>query len=163
MLYKKPNVKEFTFFAANIATIIYNHTIKWAKGGSSMLKKAAIVFGVAFLAIGLLGYVPALAPTGSDGMPYLLGIFMVDSVHNIVHITSGVIALAAAASERYARLYFQIFGIVYGLVAILGFFGSPVLGFLHVNMGDNWLHVIIAVSSLLLGFGVFNAKNEATA
>src|SRR5712692_5821865 len=53
-----------------------------------MLKSAAILFGVVFLAIGILGFVPGIT---TDDM--LLGIFHVNPAHSVVHILSGVIAL----------------------------------------------------------------------
>lgn len=114
-----------------------------------MVKKAAVWLGVVLLAVGVLGYVPALTPNGN-----LLGIFQVDGTHNLIHVLSGVVAiLAGMGSGNYAKLYFQVFGVVYGLVAILGFMNSSVLGLITVNMADNLLHVVIAALSLYLGFG----------
>jgi len=53
---------------------------------------------------------------------------------------------------------FKIFGIVYLLVAILGFFSGSgsVLGFLDVNSADNWLHVVLGI--VVLGAGFMSAK-----
>jgi hypothetical protein len=125
-----------------------------------MLKKVSLVFGIVFLLIGILGFVPGLTTTDSSGMPLLLGLFMVGTLHNIIHIASGVLALLGASSERYARWYLQGFGIVYALVAIIGVIqGDSVLGLFSVNMADNLLHVGLAV--LLLGTG-FLIKPEAT-
>jgi hypothetical protein len=120
-----------------------------------MLKKIALVFGVVFIAVGLLGFVPAAAPDG-----HLLGLFHINPLHNVVHIASGAVALwAAMSSERNAKLYFQIFGVVYALVAVLGFvYGDqPILGLVANNGADTWLHVVIAVVSLYLGFGMKTA------
>ena len=117
-----------------------------------MLKKFAVFFGVTFIAIGILGFVPAATPHG-----HLLGIFHVNTFHNLVHILTGLVAvIAGASSERGARLFFRIFGLIYGLVAVLGFiYGDrPILGILANNMPDVWLHVGIAAVSLLLGFAV---------
>jgi hypothetical protein len=117
-----------------------------------MLTTAAKVFGVVFLVIGVLGFVPQATP---DHM--LLGVFHVNAFHNLVHIASGAIALfAASRGPRAAQTYFRVFGIVYGLVAVLGFFEGEgeILGVLANNMADVWLHVGIAALSLLLGFGV---------
>ena len=84
-----------------------------------MLKSAAIIFGIVFLLVGVLGFVPGITTT--DQM--LLGIFHVNAVHNIVHLLSGAVALIAGlTSTAAARMYFRVFGIVYALVAILGFF-----------------------------------------
>lgn len=112
------------------------------------------VFGIAFLAVGVLGYVPG-ATTGG----LLLGIFMVDGMHNIIHILSGLIAVGVAwMGMQYARLYFQVFGVVYGLVTVVGFLqGDTVLGLITVNMADNLLHLVIAAVALWIGFGMKEA------
>lgn len=117
-----------------------------------MLKKAAVVFGVVFILVGILGFVPGVT---RDHM--LLGIFHVNAVHNVVHLLSGAVALwAGTTSTANARLYFRIFGIVYALVAVFGFAVGEglILGILANNVADTWLHVAIAVVSLALGFGV---------
>lgn len=117
-----------------------------------MTKTAAMVFGVVLLLIGILGFIPGV--TNTDGL--LLGIFQVDTVHNIVHLITGALGIyAATASLSTSRMYFQVFGVVYALIAILGFFSGDgmVLGFLVNNMADTWLHVVIAVVALYYGFG----------
>lgn len=81
--------------------------------------------------------------------------FEVGTLHNIIHILSGVVALVAASSgDGYARLYLIVFGVVYGLVTVLGFaMNGSVLGLFTVNAADNYLHAAIAVVSLVVGFG----------
>jgi hypothetical protein len=119
-----------------------------------MLKTAAIIFGVFFLVAGIGGFVPALAPPMGDGA-MLFGIFMVGPVHNIVHIASGAVALLCAfMGADAARKYFQIFGVVYLLVALIGFVygNSPIMGVMEHNYADIGLHIAIAVVSLFLGF-----------
>ena len=120
-----------------------------------MLKKVSLIFGIVFLLVGILGFVPGLTTTDSDGMPMLLGLFMVGTVHNIIHLASGVLALLGASSERYARWYLQGFGIVYALVAVVGIVqGNTVLGLFSVNVADNILHVVLALALLGTGFGL---------
>jgi hypothetical protein len=127
------------------------------------LKKFALVFGVVLLVVGVLGFVPALTPKNSAGMPLLLGLFMVGSLHNIIHLLSGAGALVGSKSDSYAKLYFRIFGVVYGLVTVIGFIqGNTVLGLINVNLADNLLHLVIAASSLYLGF-VFANKRTVNA
>jgi hypothetical protein len=118
-----------------------------------LLKRAAILFGVVFLAVGVLGFVPGV--TNEHEM--LLGIFHVNAAHNVVHLLSGAVALACGlASAAASQWYFRIFGIVYGLVAILGFMQGDglLLGLISNNMADVWLHIAIAAASLVLGFAV---------
>jgi len=117
-----------------------------------LLKRAAILFGIVFLVVGVLGFVPAVTPN-----EMLLGIFHVNAAHNVVHLLSGAVALACGlASPGASRLYFRIFGVVYGLVAILGMVqgNTHLLGLISNNMADVWLHAAISIVSLILGFAV---------
>ena len=114
-----------------------------------MAKTFAMVLGVVLLLIGILGYV--LNPTGG----HLLGIFAVDGIHNAIHLVSGVAGIAAA-TMGWARLYCQAFGVIYLLVGILGFVATDsnamLLGFMHNNMANNFLHLAIGGASAFAGF-----------
>ena len=116
-----------------------------------MTKTLALLFGAVFVLVGVLGFIPAVAPN-----EHLLGIFHVNAAHNAVHLLTGIVAIICGlASEQAAILFFRIFGIVYGLVAVLGLVGGdrPILGIISNNMADVWLHIAIAAVSLLIGFG----------
>jgi hypothetical protein len=123
----------------------------------TMAKTLGMLFGIVFLAVGILGFVPGI--TTND---MLLGIFMVNKALSIVHIASGAIFLIASMSGAgAARLWFQIFGIVYAIVAVLGFMNpnGMLLGMISNNPADTWLHVVLAVAMLAIGFGT--AKQTA--
>lgn len=116
-----------------------------------MAKTLGMLFGIVFLAVGILGFVPGIT---KDEM--LLGIFHVNAVHNVVHIASGAIFLfASMAGAGPARLWFQLFGIIYAIVAVLGFVNGdkPILGMISSSMNNTWLHVVLAVAMLAIGFG----------
>ncbi len=112
------------------------------------IRIVAFIFGVAFIIGGIMGYLPFFLD--ADGN--LFGYFHVDDVHNIVHIISGVIALLATATVAYSKVYFQIFGLIYGIVTVLGFVFAGDLYVMHVNMADNLLHLGIAIIALYMGF-----------
>lgn len=130
-----------------------------------MLKKAALAFGIVFLIIGAGGFLPFLIlGEGPEGFGLLLGLFAISAIHNVIHLASGVAALASSTSTQYARLYFQIFGVVYALVTVLGFLsGGVLLGILPLNLFDNILHLAIAAASLYLGFGYKSGSSEKAA
>lgn len=122
-----------------------------------MIKRIAIGFGAIFILVGILGFVPGVTsfPAGAEH-GRLLGAFAVDSLHNGVHLLTGLVAIIAGfMSEAASRTYFKVFGIVYGLVAVLGFgFGNaPLFGLMANNLPDAILHTVIAVVALYLGFG----------
>ena len=130
----------------------------------TMAKTLGMLFGIVFLAVGILGFVPGVAPAGPDGMPMLLGIFMVNTVHSVVHIASGLIFLfASMAGAAAASLWFKIFGLIYALVAVMGFVvgNGMIFGLISNNTNDTWLHVVLAGAMLLIGFAV--PKASATA
>ncbi len=110
-------------------------------------KTAAVILGIVFLAVGILGFFPnpLVSPTG---------LFVVNTTHNIVHLASGAVLLAGAYSTLGASLALKVVGAVYALVAILGLImgGPMLLGLVAMNTADHWLHVILAVVILAAGF-----------
>ena len=120
-----------------------------------MVKGAAILFGIVFLAVGILGFVPAATPPMADGSGgMLLNIFHVNTLHNCVHLASGVVfLLCGLAGAGPSRMFFKIFGAVYALVAVLGFVkGDAMIFGMANNTADTWLHVVLAAAMLFLGF-----------
>lgn len=126
------------------------------------IQRVAQIFGAVFLAIGILGFVPLVAPISDEtGQAFLFGIFAVDGLHNTVHLLSGALALAAGfMSEAASRLFFRVFGAIYALVAMWGLAVpnyQPVLGMAH-NLPDAILHLLISAAALFLGFAVHLPK-----
>lgn len=127
---------------------------------TSIAKTFATVLGAVLLLVGILGFINPLTPGGD-----LLGIFAIDPVHNVIHVLSGVVGLAAGLSSvKAARYYALVFGIVYALVTVVGFIqGSSVLGLITVNLADNLLHLAIAAVSLAVYFMTANEERTLTA
>ena len=124
------------------------------------LKKIAVIFGVVFIAVGVLGWVPAVNPGGK-----LLGLFDVNAAHNLVHLATGIIAIIVGmSSDKASKMFFQVFGVIYALVAVLGFYSGdqPLLGIVSNNGADSVLHVVVAVVALYLGFGMKAETPAAT-
>lgn len=110
-----------------------------------MTKKLVMVIGVVFILVGILGFF-------NDPV---LGLFDVDLVHNFIHLGSGILALVFAMKGTYAaKTYAKVLGIVYGLVAVIGLFSEDsILGLFTANSADDWLHVVLALVILAVGFG----------
>lgn len=114
------------------------------------MKNIAWIFGVLFLATGFLGFVPEATPKG-----LLFGLFEVDGIHNVIHLSTGAIAIIAALyTESASRTFFQAVGVIYGVVAILGFLAAPnpLMGMVHLNSADNFLHLGVSAVAIYLGF-----------
>lgn len=117
------------------------------------IKTTGILTGLIFIAVGLLGFVsnPIIGESHD-------AIFHADTTHNFVHIVSGLLFITfAAAVPGYTKLFLQVFGVVYFLIGILGLLKigeagtTKVLGFLHVNGADNFLHIGLGIVIFLAG------------
>ncbi|MSR67644.1 DUF4383 domain-containing protein [Candidatus Peribacteria bacterium] len=104
---------------------------------------------------GILGLVLTLVGIAGFFVPGMLLMFEVNTVHNIVHLATGLIGLFAFNSSQSAsRTFLIIFGLVYGAVTVLGFMmGGDILGLFHANVADNYLHLAISALCLLVGLG----------
>jgi hypothetical protein len=117
----------------------------------------AQVLGVVLIVIGVLGFF---------NQPLLMGLFMVDTMHNIIHILTGALALFfAMQGEKGVALYGKIFTIVYGLVTLLGLISQDgsILGMMMVNGADNVLHILLTLAFGYLGFIAVSATRVSIA
>ncbi len=112
---------------------------------NALVKSLAGLLGVVLLAVGILGFF---------NHP-VLGLFDVNTLHNVVHIASCILGLAAASSGYgMSRTYLIVFGIVYAIVALAGLLNiTLVVDLLVLNAFDNYLHAAIAAVCLIVGFG----------
>src|SRR6187401_2829143 len=115
-----------------------------------------LVFGAVLVLAGIVGFFTNSSFDTGDDAPRgaLIGLFDVNGWHNVVHVLSGVAALAVAGSRANARLFAFGFGGVYVLVTILGLAAggnSTLFGLVAVNTEDNFLHLAIAVAGILAG------------
>lgn len=115
-----------------------------------MVRQFALVFGVVYLLVGILGVVQ----TGLDADTYaLLGLFEVNGLHNIVHLLIGILGIAAyvgghALSVQYARWI----GIVLVLIGVVGIFAPNLFGIMPIGGWDIVLHILTAVIALYFGY-----------
>jgi len=120
-----------------------------------MTKTVLYVLGAVFIVVGLLGFV---------NHP-VLGIFEVNTLHNLIHLASGILALIyAGMAESQAKTFAVVMGVIYALVTILGFLlGGNILGLIQANLADNLLHLVLAVVFLAVGLGKSTASNMSSA
>ncbi len=125
-----------------------------------MAKNLAVIFGVVFVLVGLLGFIGGVGIVGPNGT------FATDTVHDLIHFLSGVIMLIVAFSAPQSSAgVLKVFGIIYLLVTLLGFLTPGLLGSLMLSNGtDNWLHLVLGVVITWAGFsGANNTSAPMTA
>lgn len=115
----------------------------------------ATLFGIAFIVTGIAGFFPGFYTNN-----LLFGVFLVDPIHSYVDIAIGVIALISAFKYKSDRLFFQVFGVLFGILAIAEYVLGGNLFFTRFNSADIIAHVVVAVIFLVLGF---SSQKEGTA
>jgi membrane protease YdiL (CAAX protease family) len=134
----------------------------------SLAQTLAMVFGIAFLAAGILGFIPGITTdygdlsfAGNDSQAQLLGLFQVSVLHNVVHILFGVAGLVLARTWEGARGYLLGSGVIYVVLFLYGVIvdsGSDA-NFVPINGADNVLHLLLAVG--LLGSHFASARERS--
>lgn len=122
----------------------------------------ALVFGVAYLAAGVLGLIPALLQPPPADAPattftllygYLLGLFPVNLLHTAVHLAIGLWGIAAWSSGN-PILYARSLALLYGVLAVVGMVPGLNTGFgwIPLHSHDVWLHGLTAVVAAYFGW-----------
>ena len=133
-------------------------------GARTPAQTFALVFGAVYLLIGLVGF----AATGFDNFatfsPDELIIFSVNPLHNIVHLAIGAVWIGAASKHATAKSANLAIGVVYLLVALLGFLEVEfVAELINIKEGagdpDNFLHLISGAAGVF--FGTAGAEGTA--
>ena len=129
-------------------------------GAAGFLRTVAGAYGLVFLLVGILGFVPGITTNydepsfaGHTSDAELLGIFQVSVLHNLIHLAYGVAGLALASKPRPAALYLLGGGVVYAVVWLYGLVvdHDSSANFVPLNSADNWLHLFLAVTMIALG------------
>lgn len=122
----------------------------------------ALISGVVYVLVGILGFIPGMvaAPGAAPGLAvnagygYLMGLFPINVLHNIVHLGVGLWGLLSYPRYGSARTYCRGLAIFYGLLTLMGFF--PVLnttfGLIPIFGHDIWLHAATAAIAAYFGF-----------
>ncbi len=139
--------------------------------GRSPIRTAALLVGVVFLLVGVLGFVPGITNhfntltfAGHNSQAKLLGIFQVSILHNIVHLLFGVVGIAAARTAAGARSFLIVGGVIYLVLWIYGLVidKSSAANFVPVNNADNWLHFVLGIGMIGLGVALARRTRSAT-
>jgi hypothetical protein len=122
-----------------------------------------LVFGVIYALIGVMGFIPALVQTPAANAPsltvtsqygYLLGLFPVNLVHNIIHLAVGLLGIIAYSSLGAARTYSRAMAVVFAVLTVMGLFPTlqTTFGLAPLFSNDVWLHALTAVVTGIFGF-----------
>lgn len=120
---------------------------------------AALLIACVFLTVGGLGFIPGVTTdyeslqwAGQQPGAKLFGVFAVSGVHNVVHLTFGVVGLMLTRSYAEARAYLLGGGLAYLALWV----GTVFIDHSRANIGpvhgaDHWLHFGLGGAMVLLG------------
>ncbi|HEY3183865.1 MAG TPA: DUF4383 domain-containing protein [Gaiellaceae bacterium] len=130
------------------------------------VQSLAALVGVALVLVGVLGFIPGITThykdlefAGDGSLAKLLGIFQVSVLLNIVHLLFGIAGLGLARTWEGARLFLIGGGVVYLALWILGIVGGA--DWVPTNSADNWLHFVLGVGMVALGFVITRERAVA--
>jgi hypothetical protein len=123
----------------------------------------ALIAGIAYLAAGILGFVPQLLSPPPANAPevgitafygYLLGLFPVNFMHNLVHLAIGAWGIAASRAAGGARAYAKSLAVIYGILTIMGLIPglNTLFGLAPLFGHDVWLHAVTAIIAAYFGW-----------
>ena len=132
------------------------------------VQTAARLVGFVFLLVGIAGFIPGLTTNLYDGLDFagdgseaeLFGLFQVSVLHNIVHLLFGV-GIFMAATPSGARSFLIGAGAIYVVLFLLGLLDG--VDWIPVNDADDWLHLVLGVGMLGLGFGLAREREHTVA
>jgi hypothetical protein len=124
----------------------------------------AIAAGLVYVLVGLMGFVPGINVPGPPDAPdiavdsfygYVLGLFPVNLLHNLVHLAIGAWGLWGYANGiPGSRMFARGLAVVYGILAVMGLI--PVLnttfGLIPIFGHDVWLHAGTALLAAYFGW-----------
>ena len=117
----------------------------------------AIVFGVVYTLVGILGFF--VAPTLAT---HTLILFPVNVLHNIVHLADGLLGIGAFLTMR-AVLFGRFNAILFAILTIAGFLPQPLIGLVPLGGWDIPLHAATAILAAIGGWLYTTRRTPAVA
>jgi len=126
-------------------------------GNRAVVQTVALIFGVIYFLVGVLGFIGPLIGTSSfititQDRHALLGLADINLLHNLVHLAIGLAGLAAASSVANSRAFCQVVGVILLMVGLLGIFVGNLFGILPLAGFDIPLHLVTGAVLAYFGF-----------
>ena len=124
-----------------------------AARGKTVPEILALAFGAVYLLVGIVGFFVTGFDNFADNSQseMLIGIFMINPLHNIAHILVGVVGLVLGRTLAGARTYGWLLAVLYGVLFVYGLIAvGEDWDFLNINAADNVLHIATAAVGLVI-------------
>ncbi len=129
-------------------------------------QKFALIIGIAYLALGIIGFIPGIVSQSGamppsienlgvvSGFGYLMGLFPVNTPLNIIHIVTGLLGIVTSIALDGSRLFSGQLGLYYTALAILGLvpITNTFFGLFPLYGADVFLHGLTGALGIYFGF-----------
>ena len=129
-------------------------------------QKFALIIGIAYLALGIIGFIPGIVSQSGamppsienlgvvSGFGYLMGLFPVNTPHNIIHIVTGLLGIVTSIALDSSRLFSGQLGIYYTTLTVLGLIPitNTFFGLFPLYGADVFLHGLTGALGIYFGF-----------
>ena len=120
--------------------------------GRTLPEILGLAFGAIYLLVGIIGFfITGFDNFAGNEQHEMLLFFMINPLHNIVHILIGVVGLALSRTLSGARTFGWLLAVGYGAAFVYGLFATGAdWDFLSLNWADNFLHLATALVGLVI-------------
>jgi hypothetical protein len=117
-----------------------------------------LAFGAIYLLVGIVGFfVTGFDNFAGNEQDEMLLFFMINPLHNIVHILIGVAGLALSRTLSGAKTFGLLLAVGYGLAFVYGVIAvGKDWDILNINWADNILHI----ASAIVGGAIYAGANK---
>jgi hypothetical protein len=124
--------------------------------------KISLALGIAYLLIGVLGFVPGITVPNGDkaGQGLLLGIFAVNAVHNLAHLVLGAALVWAATTGAMLRTVSRGLAAVFAIL-VVGSLIAPIVEGVAINPPDTGLHLASLLVTAAVGFMMTAGRRQS--
>lgn len=99
------------------------------------------VIGIVLTLVGIVGFF--------ESFP---GFLDLTTTHNLVFLVTGLLTLGATTQAKYSTMTWNVFGIVYLLLGIIGLFTTNLWGIMNLEVAGTVIHFILAAVYLFMGY-----------
>ena len=137
-------------------------------------RQFALIFGIVYVLVGILGFIPGITQPPPAGAPslvvasfygFILTLFAINILHNLFHIVVGAVGIAVWRNEASARLYCRVLAIVFVVLTVFGLVPAlqTTFGLIPLFGLDVALHAVTAVALAYFGWAVAPVARVASA
>jgi hypothetical protein len=134
----------------------------------------ALVSGILYLGVGLLGLMPGMLIAPLDHAPPLefdvmhgrvLGLFAVNMLHTLVHLAVGAWGLWAFMGNESAQVYARSLAVLFAVLGVMGLIPglNTVFGLMPLHGHDVWLHLGTAAIAAYFGWSMQTGERRSIA